>query len=264
MSRPEAGLETGSRYGRDVLTATSQDFIHWTDPVYISYTEGRTDELYVNGIIPYFRAPHIFLGFPARYIDRGWWDAIEDLPELAHRRRRANAKSENDTSERRGSALTDSMFMTSRDGQTFKLWPESFIRPGLRPRDNWAYGDNYPNWGLVTTKSAIDGAPDEISLYLTEGYWRGESLNLRRYTLRIDGFVSVQAPLSGGEVVTKALIFAGRQLMLIFSASARAASVLRFCAIRWTRPSQAFRSTTVPKCWGTIWRGWFVGQMDPT
>ncbi|MCY3990172.1 MAG: hypothetical protein OXF50_02970 [Caldilineaceae bacterium] len=215
-----ADTPRGSRYGRDVLTATSQDFIHWTDPVYINYTEGRTDELYINGIIPYSRAPHIFLGFPARYIDRGWSDAIEDLPELAHRRRRANAKSENDTSERRGSALTDSMFMTSRDGQTFKLWPESFIRPGLRPRDNWAYGDNYPNWGLVTTKSAIDGAPDEISLYLTEGYWRGESLNLRRYTLRIDGFVSVQAPLSGGEVVTKALIFAGRQLILNFSASA--------------------------------------------
>lgn len=220
VSDHSADTPRGSRYGRDVLTATSQDFIHWTDPVYINYTEGRTDELYVNGIIPYFRAPHIFLGFPARYIDRGWSDAIEDLPELAHRRRRASAKSENDTSERCGSALTDCMFMASRDGQTFKLWPESFIRPGLRPRDNWAYGDNYPNWGLVTTKSAIDGAPDEISLYLTEGYWRGESLNLRRYTLRIDGFVSVQAPLSGGEIVTKAIIFAGRQLVLNFSASA--------------------------------------------
>ena len=210
----------GSRYGRDILTATSQDFIHWSDPVYINYTEGRTDELYTNAIIPYFRAPHIFLGFPARYIDRGWSDAIEYLPELEHRRRRANAKSENDNNERSGSALTDSMFMSSRDGQSFKLWPESFIRPGLRPQDNWVYGDNYPNWGLVTTKSAIDGAPDEISLYLTEGYWRGESLNLRRYTLRIDGFVSIQAPLSGGEVVTKALIFAGRQLKLNFSASA--------------------------------------------
>ena len=204
----------GSRDGRDILTATSQDFIHWTEQVYINYTEGRTDELYTNGVTPYFRAPNIYLGFPTRYIDRGWSEAINDLPELEARRSRANAD------ERYGSALTDSMFMTSRDGQTFKLWPESFIRPGLRPVDNWAYGDNYQNWGLVTTTSAFDGAPDELSMYLSEGCWRGESMSLRRYTLRVDGFVSVQAPLSGGELVTKPLVFAGRKLVINFSASA--------------------------------------------
>ena len=204
----------GSRYGRDILTATSQDFIHWTEPVYINYTEGRTDELYTNGVLPYFRAPHIFFGFPTRYIDRGWSEAMNDLPELEARRARANAHV------RYGSALTDSMFMTSRDAQTFKLWPESFIRPGLRPVDNWVYGDGYQNWGLVTTKSAFDGAPDELSMYLSEGYWRGESMSLRRYTLRVDGFASVQAPLSGGELVTKPLVFAGRKLTINFSASA--------------------------------------------
>ena len=45
-------------------------------------------------------------------------------------------------------------------------------------------------------------------------------MNLRRYTLRVDGFVSVQAPLSGGELITKPLIFDGRELVLNFSASA--------------------------------------------
>jgi len=139
---------------------------------------------------------------------------MEDLPELEERQRRARVE------ERCGSALTDGMFMTSRDGQTFKLWPESFIRPGLRPKDNWTYGDNYQNWGIVTTKSAFDGAPDELSIYAQEGYWRGESMSLRRYTLRVDGFVSVQAPLSGGELVTKPLVFAGSELVINFSASA--------------------------------------------
>ena len=138
---------------------------------------------------------------------------MNDLPELAHRQRRANV------SERYGSALTDGMFMSCRDGKTFKLWPESFNRPGLRPQDNWVYGDNFQNCGLVTTKSAFDGAPDEISFYVKEGYWRGESISLRRFTLRIDGFVSVQAPLSGGELITKPLIFAGRKLGINFSAS---------------------------------------------
>jgi hypothetical protein len=204
----------GSRYGRDMRTATSSDFIHWSEPEYINYTQGRTDELYNNAIIPYFRAPHIFVGLPTRYIDPGWSDAIEDLPELEHRRQRANV------SERYGTALTDTMFMSSRDGQTFDLWPESFIRPGLRPQDNWTYMDNYPSWGLVTTKSMFPGAPDDISIYAVEGYWRGDSTILRRYNMRLDGFVSVQAPLSGGELITKPLIFEGNELVINFSASA--------------------------------------------
>ena len=60
-------------------------------------------------------------------------------------------------SERYGAALTDGMFMSSRDGYSFYLWPESFIRPGLRPLDNWTYGDNFQNWGIVTTPSAFAG-----------------------------------------------------------------------------------------------------------
>ena len=43
---------------------------------------------------------------------------------------------------------------------------------------------------------------------------------LRRYTMRLDGFASVQAPLSGGELVTKPLIFEGNEMVINFSASA--------------------------------------------
>lgn len=204
----------GSRYGRDLRTATSSDFVDWSAPEYVNYTRGRVDEIYNNSIEPYFRAPHIFVGLPTRYIDRGWSEAMNDLPEPEHRRLRAKVD------ERYGSALTDGMFMSSRDGQTFDLWPESFIRPGLRPQDHWVYGDGFPSWGMVTTKSSLVGAPEELSIYTTEGYWRGDSINLRRYSLRLDGFVSVQAPLSGGELVTKPLVFSGNRLLLNFSASA--------------------------------------------
>ena len=110
--------------------------------------------------------------------------------------------------------------MSSRDGVTFNIWPEAFIRPGLRPQDNWTYGDNYQNWGLVTTRSQFDGAPDELSMYVSEGYWRGQGVSLRRYTTRVDGFVSLHAPLSGGEMVTRPLSFRGGNLELNFSASA--------------------------------------------
>ena len=202
------------RHGRDIMTCVSADFLNWTEPVFVDYRPGRIAELYTNQIIPYFRAPHIFVGFPTRYVDRPWSAAIEDLPERAHRRVRSDAR------ERYGAALTDGLFMSSRDALTFNIWPEAYIRPGLRPVDNWTYGDNYQNWGLVTTGSPFAGAPDELSIYVNEGYWRGQSASLRRYSLRVDGFVSLNAPLSGGEMVTKPLKFQGRELELNFSASA--------------------------------------------
>ena len=70
---------------RDVLTATSEDFVHWTDPVWLEYPGAPDEELYTSQIIPYFRAPHIYLGFPTRYLDRGWSDAMRALPGLGHR-----------------------------------------------------------------------------------------------------------------------------------------------------------------------------------
>jgi hypothetical protein len=73
---------------------------------------------------------------------------------------------------------------------------------------------------MVQTKSHLEGAPDEISLYATEGYWEGTHTSFRRYTLRLDGFVSARAPLSGGTLVTKPLTFDGSQLEINFSTSA--------------------------------------------
>ena len=63
-------------------------------------------------------------------------------------------------------------------------------------------------------------SPDELSIYATEGYWTGKSLNVRRYSMRLDGFVSMQAELAGGEFLTKPLVFSGRKLVLNYSTSA--------------------------------------------
>ena len=112
------------------------------------------------------------------------------------------------------------MFMSSRNGIDFNIWPESFIRPGLRIKDGWFYGDNYQNTDLVETDSTIEGAGRELSIYLTEGYHQVDSIEqLRRYTIRIDGFVSVQARLAGGELLTKPFTFDGTELVLNFSTS---------------------------------------------
>ena len=204
-----------NRNGRDIRTSTSKDFLNWSDPVWIRYSPGRTSELYTNGVTQYYRAPHIYLGFPTRYIDRGWTPSTEKLPQLDYRRTRGSF------SEREGTAVTDGMFMSSRDGLNFDIWPESFIRPGLRLKDNWFYGDNYQNLGIIETESTIIGAPKEFSFYVTEAaHQPGDSKRVRRHTLRIDGFVSLHANLTGGEALTKPLIFEGRELVLNFSSSA--------------------------------------------
>jgi len=202
---------------RDIRTATSKDFLHWTEPVWLAYPGAPRQQLYTNGILPYYRAPHILLGFPARYTERGWCDSMRALPELEHRKMRS------ERSNREGMALTDGLFMSSRDGLSFHRWNEAFLRPGLRGTDNWAYGDNYQSWGLVETKSAIPDSPDEISLYATEGYWLGKANKLRRFTLRKDGFVSMHAAFVGGEFTTKPLTFEGGRLVLNFSTSAAGA-----------------------------------------
>ncbi|RLT04463.1 MAG: hypothetical protein DWI21_14290, partial [Planctomycetota bacterium] len=54
----------------------------------------------------------------------------------------------------------------------------------------------------------------------TEGSWRDQGKSLRRYTLRLDGFVSINAPMSGGELVTKPIRFSGKTLSLNFASSA--------------------------------------------
>src|SRR5690606_1795819 len=51
-------------------------------------------------------------------------------------------------------------------------------------------------------------------------YWKGNGSAVRRYTLRLDGFVSVNAPASGGELITKPITFKGTSLHLNFSSSA--------------------------------------------
>ena len=57
-------------------------------------------------------------------------------------------------------------------------------------------------------------------MYVSEGYWRGTGVSQRRYTLRVDGFVSLHAPPSGGAMITKPIRFRGNNLELNFSASA--------------------------------------------
>ena len=179
---------------RDIKTSTSDDFAQWSEPVWLEYEGAPTEHLYTNQILPYYRAPHIYMGFPKRFTPK---------------------RIENDGT---NSGLSDAVFMSSRDGWHFRRWGEAFIRPGLQP-ERWINRNNMIGRGLVETAADIAGTPDEISLYSMEGYYRGDSCQMRRFTLRRDGFVSAQAPRSGGELLTRSLVFSGGELALNVSTS---------------------------------------------
>ncbi len=196
----------GAVSGRDIMTGTSDDFRSWTKPQWLGYVPRRTTQLYTNQVTLYYRAPHLYLGFPARYVaGRGWYSGLNERISQADMRC--------------GTDYTDTGFMTSRDGTLFHVWQEAFVRPGP-VTDRWVYGFGYAAWGMVETKSDIPGAPNEISFYIQDvGNWYGKGNQIRRYTLRLDGFVSARAPLCGGTFTTKPLVFQGNRLFLNYATS---------------------------------------------
>jgi hypothetical protein len=213
-----SGITTGKVWKpegfRAIRTATSRDFLKWEHDADLTYKDSPSEHLYTNQIAPYFRAPHLLIGFPTRYVERGWSDSMRALPESDLREQRAAAHL------RYGTALTEGLLMVSRDGVHFDRWNEAFLRPGPERPDTWLYGHQFIAWHAVETASSLPRAPRELSLYATEGSWHGPGNSLRRYTLRLDGFVSINAPLSGGELVTKPLKFAGSRLGVNFATSA--------------------------------------------
>lgn len=192
---------------RDIMTCISADFLNWSEPRWLQYPGAPREQLYLNQIRPYYRAPHLLVGFPGRFM--AGREIEKGLPITEH------------PSYRYGS-ISETLFMSSRDGFSFKRWGEAFIRPGPR-RERWIYPASFPAYGLLVTPAETADRPEELSLYINDGgYWtaNGEASRLRRYTLRVDGFVSAGAGLSGGELVTRLLVFQGRELILNYATSA--------------------------------------------
>lgn len=183
---------------RGIWRAESRDFIEWSDLEPIQYEDDRAEHMYTNCIRPYFRAPHIYIGTPARYVPR----------------RKKVAEHPN-------SGVSDAVLMSSRDGKTFQRWAQAFIRPAPEA-EVWTDRNNYPAWGMVQT------SPTEISLYWTEHY-RHPGMRLRRGTIRVDGFVSLASGEQVGEMLTRPLVFSGRQLEVNYATSAVGALRFELC-----------------------------------
>lgn len=204
---------------RIVKKAVSDNLTEWKEEGEIIFPEGegptKETQFYTNQIFPYYRNKDLYLGFPARYTDRGETPGTWDLPEPDLRRERMER-----TESRLGTTTTDSVYITSRDGVHFDQSDDVFVAPGLRTKHNWVYGDNYLGWSVIETKSLDDDSPNELSIYSTESYATGGDSRLRRYTLRIDGFASLHAKSKIGYASTKPLVFEGNTLSLNVATSA--------------------------------------------
>ena len=208
------------RHGvRTIKHATSPNFLDWTPGQWGDFGDAPPEHLYTNGTVAYFRAPHLFLALPRRFLP--WRQLYPDAPVPG---------------------ASDGVFMSSRDGVHWdRRFLESFIRPGRDPR-NWPQRTNTPARGIVPT------AEDEISLYV-ERHRSSPTNHLQRLVLRTDGFVSVHAGYAGGEMITKPLIFEGDNLVLNFATSA-AGSIRIEIQDAHGRPVPGFALEESPLIWG--------------
>ena len=115
---------------RTISRTTSADFLNWNEPVAM-HPNRSGEHLYTSGTHPYFRARHIYVALPTRFLpDRG--------------------------------ESTDIMFMTSRGGGQYqRTFLQGFIRPGLNP-EKWGNRSNYAALNVVPT------GPHEMSIYVRE------------------------------------------------------------------------------------------------
>ncbi len=189
---------------RRIARSTSDDFVHWSKPILMEYRHrGRPapiEHLYTNQTSPYFRAPQLYVSIAARFMPRRQVITAEQAKAI-----HVNPRYFKDTS--------DAIFMTSRgDGIYDRTFLSSFIRPGIGAH-NWVSRTNYPALNVVQT------GPTEMSVYVNQDYAQ-PTAHLRRYSMRLDGFASAHADYFGGTLLTRPIIFSGKQLSINFSTSA--------------------------------------------
>ena len=194
------GTESKGGIGREfgggvrwIRRAVSDDFINWSPLEVIDCGDAPFEHLYTNACTPYDRSPGTYLMFPSRFVP--------------HR------VADNDIARAATPGVNDVVFMSSRDGTNFdRSFMEGYIRPGLMV-ENWRERGVYVGSGIVQT------SPKELSIYSRQHRYL-PSVHIRRYSIRTDGFVSVNAGYSGGEFTTKPLVFSGSSLELNYSTSA--------------------------------------------
>ena len=192
--------KVGGESFRWISRTTGKDFVHWTEPVEMDFGDTPPEHLYTNGTHPYYRAPQIYIALAKRFFPTKAALTADQARALVSNPGYRVASS-------------DSVFFTTRGGDRYdRTFMEAFLRPGPSPED-WVARDNTPALGVVPANAR------EMFIYRVAHYAQS-TCHMARYALRTDGFVSVNAPFRGGELVTKPFTFSGSKLELNFETSA--------------------------------------------
>lgn len=203
---------------RDIRRIESEDFRNWTEPELLDYGDDAPDfQMYMNNIQPYPRAPHILVGFPGRYVERDRWS--DNYEQLCGRNERLERMK---LGRRIGLAVTDTMFMMSRDSRHFLRENEAFIWPEPESQWSWTYADGFAAAGIMEIPGEFPGAEPELSFLVSHRRWvaDGQGSFLYRHTLRADGFIGRYAGYKPETLVTVPFMFAGDTLYINFETSA--------------------------------------------
>jgi len=195
---------------RTISRTTSPDLINWSEPHRMSFGPTPIEQFYTNHTRPYFRAPHIYTAMPMRFVPGRRFLTDEQLVEL---KVAPNYLNINQTPHNIPLEVSDTVLLTSRGGARYdRTFMEAFVRPGLSA-GNWVSRNGIPATGMIQT------GPAEMSVYVAQHYAQPTAY-MARFTLRLDGFASVNAPYAGGEMITKPLVVSGGELVLNCSTSA--------------------------------------------
>lgn len=192
---------------QEIAVTSSKNFRRWSTPKSLTFGEvAEAFTLQTANISPYYRSESGLVGFPLRISEPS---AEEAAGNLALRKECTDTR------------ITDALFLSSGDGSRFTLPPEAWLTPGPENESNWLFGDCFLAAGMAETPAlhSDDGQDYELSLYAAENISGEKATQLRRYTTRIDGFVSFHAPYDTRRVYTKPLVFSGSRMTVNFRTS---------------------------------------------
>ena len=197
------GEENGNRHAyntvgnlRAIQSYTSEDFIHWTDPVPNEYAEGHPiDELYTNSTRPIPGAEHIYISTPMRfhayrqkveYFDRNPWD-------------------------NRG--ISDIILMTSRDGVHWdRSVKDAWLSGGVEEDREWTQRNFITAGGIIER--------DDKFYFYVQKHYMWDDCGIWAYSVPKYRLMSLYADGDGGSFVTKPLHFESDTISLNYRTSA--------------------------------------------
>ncbi len=213
---------TNDKDFRAVRVSESPDLLRWSDPTELDYMGCDRFPMYTNGVTPYPYDTRYYIGFATRYVERREWTRNYDrLCGSENRREEMKAEA------RQGLAVTDCVFMSSRDTRRWYRFDEACLTPGVETGHNWVYGDCYPMLGLIPTPSDFEFEPEELSLYANNRYQSKLTSQMIRYTFRRDGFASYKADYRWRTLKTVPFTFDGEELAINFRTSAKGSVYLK-------------------------------------